>query len=157
MTTTHDTIEKHADLRAPLARVWRAISDSQEFGSWFGVKLDTPFVAGKTTSGNITSKGYEHVRAEFHVDRVDERSHTLVFRWRPYAIEPGVDYSHEPYTVVTLALTEIPTGTHLAITETGFAGIPAARRAKAFEMNASGWQQQTELIAAYLAKHPEQS
>jgi uncharacterized protein YndB with AHSA1/START domain len=157
MTTTNNTIEKHADLRAPIARVWRALSDSQEFGSWFGVKLDGPFQPGKTAAGHITSKGYEHVRAEFHVDRVDERNHTLVFRWRPYAIEPNVDYSHEPYTVVTLALSEIPTGTHLAITETGFDGIPAARRAKAFEMNSSGWQQQTELIAAYLAKHVENS
>lgn len=152
MSTTN-TIEKHADLRAPIARVWRALSDVREFGSWFGVALDTAFAPGKTTGGNLTIKGYEHVRAEFHVDRVDERSHTLVFRWRPYAIEPNVDYSHEPYTTVTLALSEIPTGTHLAITETGFDGIPAARRAKAFEMNASGWAQQAVQLAAYLAKH----
>ena len=149
---TTNTIEKHADLRAPIGRVWRALSDSQEFGSWFGVKLDGPFQPGKTAGGNITAKGYEHVRAEFHVDRVDERSHTLVFRWRPYAIDPSVDYSAEPYTVVTLALTEIPSGTHLAITETGFDGIPAARRAKAFEMNSGGWAQQAIQIADYLAK-----
>ena len=148
-----NTIEKHADLRAPVARVWRAISDSQEFGSWFGVKLEAPFKPGATASGHITMKGYEHVRAEFHVDRVDERTHTLVFRWRPHAIDPNVDYSHEPYTTVTLALTEIPSGTRLAITETGFDGIPAARRAKAFEGNASGWAQQAVHIADYLAKH----
>lgn len=152
MSTTN-TIEKQADLRAPIARVWRALSDSKEFGSWFGVALDAPFTPGKTTSGNITAKGYEHVRAEFHVDRVDERTHTLVFRWRPHAIDPNVDYSHEPYTTVTLALSEIPSGTRLAITETGFDSIPAARRAKAFEGNASGWAQQAVHIADYLAKH----
>ena len=151
MSSTN-TIEKHADLRAPIARVWRALSDSQEFGSWFGVKLESPFTPGKTTAGHITNRGYEHIRAEFHVDRVDARTYTLVFRWRPYAIEPNVDYSHEPYTTVTLALSEIPTGTHLAITETGFDGIPAARRAKAFEMNSGGWAQQAIQIADYLAK-----
>lgn len=151
MSTTN-TIEKHADLRAPIARVWRALSDSQEFGSWFGVALEGPFTPGKTTAGHITASGYEHVRAEFHVDRVDARSHTLVFRWRPYAIDPAYDYSAEPYTTVTLALTETPTGTHLAISETGFDGIPAARRAKAFAMNADGWAQQTVQLADYLAK-----
>jgi len=151
MSSTN-TIEKHADLRAPIARVWRALSDSREFGSWFGVALETPFTPGKTSAGHITVKGYEHVRAEFHVDRVDPRTHTLVFRWRPYAIDPDYDYSKEPYTTVTLALSEIPTGTRLAITETGFDGIPAARRAKAFEMNGSGWEQQAVQIADYLAK-----
>jgi uncharacterized protein YndB with AHSA1/START domain len=148
-----NTIEKQVDLRAPITRVWRAISDSQEFGSWFGVKLDGPFAPGKTAAGHITSKGYEHVRAELHIDRVDERARVLAFRWRPYAIEPDHDYSKEPYTVVTLELSEIPTGTHLTITETGFDAIPAARRAKAFEMNSSGWAEQATRIADYLAKH----
>lgn len=147
-----DRIEKHVDLKAPLARVWHAITDSAEFGDWFGVKLTAPFVAGTIVRGTITTKGYEHLKAELHVDRVDEAARIFAFRWHPYAIEPDVDYSAEPMTVVRFALTETPRGTHLEITETGFDALPAARRTKAFASNGEGWTIQAKHLTDHLAK-----
>jgi uncharacterized protein YndB with AHSA1/START domain len=151
MTTT-DKIEKHVELEAPMARVWRAISDSGEFGTWFQVKFDAPFVAGKAIKGNFTVPNYEHIVGEFFIDRIDQAAGVFAFRWHPGAIDLSVDYSQEPLTTVTFKLTETPTGSHLEITETGFDAIPAARRAKAFAMNDAGWTAQAKQIANYLAK-----
>jgi uncharacterized protein YndB with AHSA1/START domain len=147
-----DKIEKHVDLKASLARVWRALSDSTEFGEWFGVKLTAPFVAGTVVRGNITSQGYEHVTAELHIDQVDEAARIFAFRWHPFAIDPAVDYSSEPMTVVRFALTETPRGTHLEITETGFDALPAARRPRAFASNGEGWTKQAQNLTDHLAK-----
>jgi uncharacterized protein YndB with AHSA1/START domain len=151
-TNTTNTIEKHVDLNAPMPRVWRAITDSKEFGTWFQVKFEAPFVAGKAIKGTFTVPNYEHIVGEFFVDRIDPRDGVFAFRWHPGAIDPSVDYSKEPLTTVTFALSETPTGTHLHITETGFDSIPAERRAKAFAMNDAGWTFQAKQIADYLAR-----
>ena len=132
-----DRIEKSILLRAPRSRVWRALIDTGEFGSWFGAKLSGKFEPGARVRGSITIPGFEHVTMELLVERV-EPERTLAFRWHPYAVEPDVDYSAEPTTLVTFELSDAAEGTLLRATEAGFEQIPAARRAKAYEMNDDG-------------------
>src|SRR5690242_9001055 len=160
MTKTTDRIEKKILLRAPLDRVWRAISDAREFGAWFGVAFDGPFVAGARLTGRMTptradpevakaQEAYAGMRFEFTVDRIDPMR-LFSFRWHPFAIDPEVDYSKEPTTLVVFELEEVAGGTQLTITETGFDSIPLERRAKAFAANEGGWAKQVDLIAKYV-------
>ncbi|HXW84587.1 MAG TPA: SRPBCC family protein [Candidatus Binataceae bacterium] len=159
--SSSDRIEKRVVLKAPLARVWRAISDAREFGAWFGVEFDGQFAPGRQMRGTIvptkadpevakTQEPYRGKQFDFTVDRITPMHH-FSFRWHPFAVEPGVDYSAEPATLVVFELTETPQGTELMITESGFDRIPLARRAKAFAMNEQGWSAQSTLIAKYLA------
>jgi uncharacterized protein YndB with AHSA1/START domain len=148
-----DRIEKRIELKAPVSRVWRAITDHREFGEWFRVRLDGPFVEGQESSGNITHPGYEHVRWHAVVkEMVPER--LFSFTWHPYAIEPGVDYSHETPTLVEFKLEKTATGTLLLLTETGFDKIPPERRLEAFRKNDGGWAQQMTNIESHVAKTP---
>ena len=149
--TSTDRIQKKTLLRAPRARVWRALTRAEEFGAWFGAKLTGQFVPGSTVRGSITHPGYEHLTMEVTIERV-EPERLLSFRWHPYAIDPAVDYTSEPSTLVTFELTETPEGTSLTVTEAGFDQIPAGRRALAFRMNDQGWEGQMENIARYLAE-----
>jgi uncharacterized protein YndB with AHSA1/START domain len=144
-----DRIEKKTLLRAPRSRVWRALTDADEFSAWFGVKLTGGFRMGQTSSGNITIPGYEHVTMTAYVERIEPES-LFSFRWHPYAIEPGVDYSSEPTTLVEFRLDEVPEGTMLSIVESGFDRIPLARRAKAHEMNDDGWTGQLKNIERHV-------
>jgi uncharacterized protein YndB with AHSA1/START domain len=155
-----DRIEKKTILRAPRARVWRAIADSAEFGKWFGVKFDGPFVAGAPLHGVIVpttadpevakaQQPYAGLRFEITVDRV-EPERLFSFRWHPFAIDPGVDYSDEPTTLVEFVLQDAPQGTQLTVTESGFDRVPLDRRAKAFTANDGGWSKQMTLIEKYL-------
>jgi len=157
-----DRIEKTILLRAPRARVWRAIADSSQFGQWFGVQFDGPFVAGAAMRGTLVGtvvdedvakmqRQYAHVPFEIHVDRV-EPERLFSFRWHPYGIEPGVDYSHEPTTLVEFRLEEAPEGVRLTVTESGFDRIPLERRAKAFAANDQGWAVQVTLLERYLGR-----
>lgn len=159
-----DRIEKQVLLPAPRARVWRAISDAGEFGTWFGMEFDGPFVAGRRLGGRIVptrvdaevaalQQPYEGLAVAILVERI-EPMRRFSFRWHPYAVEPGVDYAQEPMTLVTFELEEVAGGTLLTITESGFDQIPLARRAKAFSANDGGWTKQTELIGKYLAQRP---
>jgi uncharacterized protein YndB with AHSA1/START domain len=161
MSTDSDRIQKKVLLRAPRERVWRAVSDSKEFGSWFGVAFDGPFVPGARLGGRIvpttvdaqvaaSQKPYEGTPFEITVDRV-EPMRLFSFRWHPFAVEAGVDYSKEPTTLVVFELEEVPGGTQLTITESGFDRIPLARRARAFESNEQGWAAQAKLIEKYVA------
>lgn len=144
-----DRIEKTIDLKAPVERVWRALTDHREFGTWFRVRLDGPFVVGQESTGNITYPGYEHVRWTARV--VDMQAPTLfAFTWHPYAIEPGVDYSGETPTRVEFRLTPIPAGTRLVVIESGFDQIPAHRKPEALRMNEGGWTAQMQNIAAHV-------
>jgi uncharacterized protein YndB with AHSA1/START domain len=156
-----DRIEKEVLLRAPLERVWRAVSDADEFGRWFGVRFDGPFVEGATVTGVITptavddrvacmQEPYAGQADSWHVVAVEPKRR-LAFRWHPYAVEPGADYSAEPTTLVEFTLTEADGGVLLRIVESGFDAVPAARRASAFEANSEGWALQAELIGKYLA------
>src|SRR5438045_8663843 len=119
-----DRIEKQMVLRAPRARVWRAISDKTEFGQWFGVKFPAgTFASGETVSGNITYPGYEHLVMDIDVvDVVPEQR--LSYRWHPYAIDASKDYSSEPKTLVTFTLDDAADGTKLTIVESGFQQVP---------------------------------
>lgn len=157
-----DRIEKQVVLKAPRDRVWNAIADATQFGAWFGMELDGPFVAGAKLTGRIVptqvdreiaklQEPYTGHPVELQVDTI-EPMRRFAFRWHPFAIERGVDYSAEPMTLVTFALEEVAGGTRLTITESGFDAIPLARRAKAFAANDGGWTAQAELIAKYLAR-----
>jgi uncharacterized protein YndB with AHSA1/START domain len=152
--TSTDRIEKETVVRAPRTKVWRAITDSQEFGKWFQAKITDPFVQGAPARGRITHPGYEHLTIDVHVERI-EPERFFSFRWHPYAIDPQVDYSQEPTTLVEFELEEIPEGTRLRVTESGFDQIPLARRAEAFRMNSSGWAGQLGNVARYV-EQPEQ-
>jgi uncharacterized protein YndB with AHSA1/START domain len=160
--STTDRIEKKILLRAPLKRVWRALSDSKEFGTWFGVKFDAPFKPGARITGKIVGtsvdaevakaqKQYEHVAFEITVDRI-EPQRLFSFRWHPNATEPGVDYSEEPTTLIEFTLEEVSNGVMLTVTESGFDQIPLARRVKAFTANEQGWGMVLKLVEKYIAK-----
>jgi uncharacterized protein YndB with AHSA1/START domain len=148
-----DRIEKRIELKAPVSRVWRALTDHREFGEWFRVRLDGPFVADQESSGNITHPGYEHVRWHAVVKEIvlEER---FSFTWHPYGIDENVDYSKETPTLVEFKLEEIPTGTLLTLTESGFDKIPPGRRLEAFRKNDEGWTRQMQNIESHVAKTP---
>jgi uncharacterized protein YndB with AHSA1/START domain len=147
--TTTDRIEREIVLRAPRSRVWRALANAQEFGAWFGIKFEGAFKPGQRIEGQLTSPGYEHVTMEFAIERMDPES-LMSYRWHPYAVEPGVDFSSEPTTLVEFHLEEVAGGTQLRIVESGFDRIPLARRAEAFRMNDDGWASQLENIERHV-------
>jgi uncharacterized protein YndB with AHSA1/START domain len=144
-------IEKRVELAAPVSRVWRALTDHREFGEWFRVKLEGPFVPGQVARGRITHPGYEHVVWEATV-REMQPERLFSFTWHPYAVDPKVDYSKEEPTLVEFRLSPAGQGTLLVITESGFDRIPAHRRMEALRMNTQGWQAQTENIAKHVAQ-----
>lgn len=157
-----DRIEKQVLLHAPLQRVWRAISDSAEFGTWFGVKFDQPFAPGAHMRGVVVpttvnaevakaQKPYEGTPFEISIEEM-KPERRFSFRWHPFAVELGVDYSAEPTTLVDFMLEETPEGVLLTVTESGFDQIPLARRAKAFSANEGGWSMQVQLIDQYLRR-----
>lgn len=151
MSSSTDRIERQILLKAPRSRVWRALSNAKEFGDWFGVAFKgTSFVAGQAAQGQITYPGYEHVTFNVTIEQiVPER--LLSMRWHPYAIDPAVDYSHEPTTLIVFELKEVEGGTLLTLVESGFDRIPAARRQEAFRMNSSGWDEQMINIEKHVA------
>jgi uncharacterized protein YndB with AHSA1/START domain len=160
MGSETDRIEKKIVLRAPRTRVWRALSDAREFGSWFGVAFDGPFVAGARITGKIApttadadvaekQKPYAGMPFEAWVETI-EPERLFSFRWHPFGIDPKVDYSKEPTTLVELVLADVDGGTLLTVTETGFDGIPLARRKQAFSANEGGWTMQMTLIERHV-------
>lgn len=142
-------IEKHIDLRASPARVWKALTDHKEFGQWFGVKLEGPFVVGETVRGKLTYPGFEHLQWAVDVKKM-EPERLFSFTWHPYAIDVTIDYSKETPTLVEFMLEATGSGTHLVVTESGFEKIPANRRLEAFRMNQEGWVEQLENIAKHV-------
>src|SRR5947209_4831583 len=148
-----DRIEKTIELRAPLSRIWRALTDHHEFGAWFRVRLDGPFVPGQVSRGQMTYPGYEHLRWEAVIEKM-EPERLFSFTWHPYAVEPGCDYSAEPPTLVEFTLRSIATRTLLRVVESGFDKLPSKRRLEAFRMNEGGWQQQMENIARHVEQTP---
>ena len=145
-----DRIEKQVVLRAPRSRVWRALATAEEFGAWFGMKLEGTFAPGARAHGHFDLSGHGDVTIEIVIERMDPETR-MSYRWHPYAFEPGVDYSAEPTTLVEFQLEEIAEGTRLTVVESGFDRIAAARRAEAFRMNDAGWAGQLENIARYVS------
>ena len=150
-TTSTDRIEKTVTLTAPRTRVWHAIADARQFGEWFRVRLDGEFAVGATLRGNITYPGYEYITMEVVVERM-EPERFFSYRWHPYAIDPKVDYSPEPMTLVEFTLEDAPGGTRLTIVESGFDRVPLSRRAEAFRMNSDGWSEQMQNIERYVSR-----
>ena len=145
-----DRIEKTIVLGAKRSRVWRALTNAEEFGAWFGAKLQGRFTPGARVQGPVTYPGYEHVTMDITVERV-EPERLFSFRWHPDAVEPGVDYSGEPTTLVEFHLEEVAGGTELTVIESGFDRIPLARRAKAFRDNEAGWAEQVKNIERHVS------
>lgn len=146
--TSTDRIEKQVDIKAPLSRVWRALTDHREFGAWFRVNLTSPFVPGKWTRGQITYPGCEYMTMEVLVEKM-EPERLFSYRWHPCAVDPSADYSSEPMTLVEFRLEETAEGTRLMISESGFDSIPAHRRHEAFRRNSAGWEAQAANVASY--------
>jgi uncharacterized protein YndB with AHSA1/START domain len=149
----NNRIEKRIELKAPVSRVWRALTDYREFGEWFRVKLDGPFVPGQVSRGQITYPGYEHLKWEAVVQKM-EPERLFSFTWHPYAVDPNGDYSKETPTVVEFRLERIANGTLLTVVESGFDKIPADRRLEAFRMNDGGWAEQMKNIEIHVAQKP---
>jgi uncharacterized protein YndB with AHSA1/START domain len=158
-----DTIRKAILLRAPRARVWRALTDSTEFGTWFGMKFNEAFAPGKVMKGLIVptavdpevakaQEAYRNTPFEITIERMDAER-LFSFRWHPGAVDPNIDYSKEPTTLVEFRLEEVPEGIQLTVTESGFDEIPLERRAKAFAQNEQGWAAVIKLVGAYLAQN----
>lgn len=148
---TDDRIEKRIELKAPVSRVWRALTDYREFGQWFRVKLDGPFVPGQVSRGHITYPGYEHLKWEAVVQEM-EPERLFSFTWHPYAVDPKIDYSKETPTLVEFRLEKRASGTLLVVTESGFEKIPADRRLEAFRMNDGGWAEQMKNIERHVTQ-----
>lgn len=146
-----DRIEKQILLKAPVERVWHALTDTAEFGSWFRVKLSGKFVPGQTIAGPVQYPGYEHLTWRVTIERMD-LYRTFAWRWHPHAIDSNKDYSHEPTTLVLFELSEVPGGTLLKVTESGFDGIPPERRDTAFRGNSEGWSIQMGNIERHVSK-----
>lgn len=146
-----DRIEKTIELNAPIEKVWRALTDHNEFGEWFRVKLDGPFMPGEISHGRITYPGYEHVKWTALIKEMTAPRY-FSFTWHPYAIEPDVDYSEEAPTLVEFRLEPVSNGTRLTVVESGFDALPSHRRPDAFRMNENGWAQQLKNIQAHVER-----
>ncbi len=151
MNSSTDRIEREILLKAPRSRVWRALANAEEFGDWFGVALKGKiFAAGQRVQAQITHPGYEHVVWDVVIERM-QPERFLSWRWHPAAVEPSVDYSKEPTTLVVFELTGVEGGTLLSVVESGFDSVPQSRRLGAFRMNSEGWDEQMRNIEKHVA------
>lgn len=152
-TTSTDRIEKQIELNAPVARVWRALTDYKEFSAWFKVDLESPFVPGETTRGQITHPGCEHMVMQVVVKEM-EAQHLFSYDWKPGVVDPNADNSNEPSTLVEFKLEATDGGTMLYLTESGFDALPAERREELFRRNEGGWTGQMKNIETHVTKNP---
>jgi len=150
MANVENTIEKQIEIKAPVAKVWKALTDSKLFGQWFGVNLHSEFVAGKTTKGRNTSKGFE-MEMVFHIKDINPQSY-FSYAWIPFPMDQSFDYSKEEPTLVEFFLEQSATGTLLKVKESGFNKITASRRAEAFKMHTGGWEAQLKNIEKFLVE-----
>lgn len=147
--TNENRIERSIELKAPLSKVWKAITDHKEFGQWFGCQFDGPFVVGKTIPGKLNFPDFDHMQWAVDVKKM-EPERLFSFTWHPYPADPAIDYTKEPPTLVEFKLKSIPGGTLLTVIESGFENIPANRRLEAFRMDTEGWIEQLENVAKYV-------
>ncbi|MBX3378647.1 MAG: SRPBCC family protein [Phycisphaeraceae bacterium] len=147
--SAHDRIEKQVEIKGSVDRVWKALTDFREFGEWFRVALENPFVVGGETRGRILYPGYEHLVFEVEVAAITPKTY-FAFRWHPYAIDSAVDYSKESPTLVEFHLEPKSDGVLLRVVESGFDAIPANRRDEAFRMNSKGWEIQMTNIREFV-------
>lgn len=150
---TPDRIEKQIELQAPVSRVWRALTDSRQFGEWFRVSLDAPFQPGEVATGQLLSPGCENLAWRAVIQDMEPEQY-FAFTWHPYAVNANTEYSGETPTLVEFRLEKTAAGTRLQLTESGFSDLPDERRKEAFAANDGGWTRQMKNIADYLAQHP---
>ncbi|HEY0795502.1 MAG TPA: SRPBCC family protein [Acidisarcina sp.] len=150
-TSTENSIEKQIEIAAPLTRVWRALTDFRQFGEWFQVLLEGPFIAGKAVGGKLTFPGYEHVRMDVEVKTIEPETY-FSYTWHPNSNDPTVDYTKETPTLVEFRLAPTKTGTSLTLIESGFDKIPSDRQAQAFRANTRGWDHQLKSLESYVSK-----
>lgn len=150
MSKVENSIERQIEIKAPVAKVWEALTNSKLFGQWFNAKFESEFVAGKTTKAMNTSKGFE-MEMFFMVKEIKPQSY-FSYAWRPYPMDKNFDYSKEEPTLVEFHLEKTSTGTLLKVKESGFNKITASRRAEAFKMHSGGWEAQLENIEAFLVE-----
>ncbi|MBC7661726.1 MAG: SRPBCC family protein [Chitinophagaceae bacterium] len=146
-----NTLKKQLEIAAPVSKVWKALSDSRQFGEWFHVQIDEPFVAGKTTRARHTYPGGEHIHFAFEVKKIEPETY-FSMTWHPYAIDDKRDYSKEEQTLIEFRLEPTAKGTLLLVTESGFEKVSADRRAEAFSMHNEGWIAQLKNIENYVTK-----
>lgn len=150
MSSQADSLQRQIHINAPRSKVWRALTTAEEFGKWFGVNFkNKSFKPGRHTLGNITIPGYDHITMDVLVERLEPET-LFSWRWHPYAIDAGKDYSKEERTIVTFELKDADGGTLLTVTESGFDKIPPERRLDAFRMNGNGWTIQMENIKKHV-------
>jgi uncharacterized protein YndB with AHSA1/START domain len=145
-----NSIEKQIEIKAPVARVWRALTDHVEFGKWFGAKMDGPFVVGKTIGGKICETEYAHIQLAATIVKM-EAERLFSYTWHPFAVDKARDYSKETPTLVEFRLTESKGGTLLTVKESGFDLVPADRRDEAFRMHTQGWVAQLDNIKNHVS------
>jgi uncharacterized protein YndB with AHSA1/START domain len=152
-TASTDRIERTVIIQAPRERVWRALSDAEEFGTWFGANLKGQrFAPGQRAKGHITHPGYEHVFFDVVIQRMEPPA-LLSYHWHPYPADPQVDYEQEEPTLVTFTLAEAPgNATRLTVVESGFDKVPPHRRLEAFRMNSAGWDGQMRNIVKHVSQ-----
>ena len=151
MNSSTDRIERQILIKAPRSRVWRALSNAEEFGDWFGVALKgKTFEVGKRVQGQVTYPGYEYIVFDVVIERM-EPERLLSWCWHPCPIERDMDYSKEPTTLVVFELKDVEEGTLLSVVESGFDRLPASRRSEAFRMNSDGWDEQFQNIKRHVA------
>ena len=149
-TNDHDHIVKVVDLKAPVSRVWRALTDHEEFGEWFRVSLDGPFKVGVRNTGHITYPGHEDMKWESVTEQMDPER-LFVFSWPPSAIDPDTQYDEGAKVTVEFRLEPTDQGTRLTITESGFLQFPESKRLEILRRNKEGWDMQAENVAAHVA------
>jgi uncharacterized protein YndB with AHSA1/START domain len=147
--TTPDHIERSIVIPAPRSQVWAALTDARQFGEWFRVNLRGAFEPGARVTGRVTEKDYEHIPVEMTIGKM-EREKLFSWRWHPAAINPSIDYSREPTTLVEFKLEDAPGGTRLSLMESGFGDLPGERRDAAYRMNYEGWGIQMNRIEEYV-------
>lgn len=143
-----NTIEKSIEIKASRSRVWKALTDSKEFGTWFGIKIEGPFAVGEVSKGMFTIDGFTHVPWSSTIKAMEEPGY-FAYTWHPYAVDPEVDYSGEPETLVEFWLEETSGTTLVKVRETGFDNLPPHRIADALRANTNGWGFQLENIKKY--------
>lgn len=146
-----DRIEKVVDLAAPVSRVWQALTDHEEFGQWFRVRLDGPFELGATTTGHITYPGYEHVKWVSVTEQM-ENERLFAFSWHPSSVDPDSSYGDDAKVLVEFRLEPTENGTRLTITESGFLQFPDSKRLEVLRSNREGWDIQGRNVAAHVAR-----
>ena len=143
-----DIIERDITLKAPIDRVWAAITDYREFGTWFRVVLDGPFALGLVTTGKIAEPGYEGLG--FWAVTVEMAPWRFGFDWPADPAMTPDQRGPGKTTRVTFDLTEVADGTRVVIRESGFAALPGDLGPQKLRDNDRGWVIQAERIKAHV-------